>query len=164
MEHPVSILAYEISAPHYTAKGDLNWEVWTFDLPHSFKHDRKSCVTYCPPSRPVCERRRDSLLQITALPILARVPGTIHLIAEVCFAGVQNITALGNLITWQKVEYDFDFHKQDFPCNILALVLSEGKSILKVTLNGFLAQIELWCFVKFIDVLNRVVFPNCVDS
>ncbi|KAK2167645.1 hypothetical protein NP493_1267g00011 [Ridgeia piscesae] len=45
--------------------------------------------------------------------------------------GVQNITALGNLITWQKVEYDFDFHKQDFPCNILALVLSEGKSILK---------------------------------
>ena len=48
-------------------------------------------------------------------------------------AGVQNITALGTLITWQKVEYDFDFHRQDFPCNIPALVLSEGKSILKVT-------------------------------
>ena len=48
-------------------------------------------------------------------------------------AGVQNITSLGTLITWQKVEYDFDFHKQDFPCNIPALVLSEGKSILKVS-------------------------------
>jgi len=82
-------------------------------------------------------------LHVTALPILVREPGIVRLIVEVYFAGVQNITALGNLITWQKVEYDFDFHKQDFPCNILALVLSEGKSILKVTLNGFLVHIYL---------------------
>ncbi|XP_072042035.1 mini-chromosome maintenance complex-binding protein-like [Amphiura filiformis] len=44
--------------------------------------------------------------------------------------GVQNLTALGNLIAWQKVEYDFNFHKTDFPANVTVLVLSEGKSLL----------------------------------
>ncbi|KAL4232389.1 hypothetical protein ACF0H5_009957 [Mactra antiquata] len=44
--------------------------------------------------------------------------------------GVKNIQALGNVISWQKVQYDFDFHHQDFLCNISALILSEGRSIL----------------------------------
>lgn len=44
--------------------------------------------------------------------------------------GVRNIQALGNLISWQKVEYDFNFHKQDFLANVSVLVLSEGKSLL----------------------------------
>lgn len=45
-------------------------------------------------------------------------------------AGVQNVTALGSLITWQKLEYDFKFYKTDFLANIQVLVLSEGKSML----------------------------------
>ncbi|XP_064601604.1 mini-chromosome maintenance complex-binding protein-like [Liolophura sinensis] len=44
--------------------------------------------------------------------------------------GVQNVTALGNLIVWQKVEYDFCYHKQDFPASVPVLTLSEGKSLL----------------------------------
>lgn len=44
--------------------------------------------------------------------------------------GVRNITALGNLITWQKVDYDFNFHQMEFPCNINVLVASEGRSLL----------------------------------
>ncbi|KAK3598677.1 hypothetical protein CHS0354_006350 [Potamilus streckersoni] len=44
--------------------------------------------------------------------------------------GVKNIQALGNLITWQKVEYDFSYHRQDFHANVSILTLSEGKSIL----------------------------------
>ncbi|WAR21645.1 MCMBP-like protein [Mya arenaria] len=44
--------------------------------------------------------------------------------------GVRNLSALGNMINWQKVEYDFNFHKQDFHSNVQALVLSEGKSLL----------------------------------
>jgi len=48
------------------------------------------------------------------------------------FAGVQNITALGNAITWQKVDYDFDFHQMEFPCNLNIVVTSEGKSLLPV--------------------------------
>lgn len=44
--------------------------------------------------------------------------------------GVRNVTALGSIISWQKLEYDFDFYKTDFMSNIQVLVLSEGKSML----------------------------------
>lgn len=44
--------------------------------------------------------------------------------------GVENIRALADMISWQKVMYDFGYHKQEFPCDISALVISEGKSIL----------------------------------
>lgn len=43
------------------------------------------------------------------------------------------MTALGNVISWQKLDYDFAFHKQAFPTDVVTLVLSEGKSILKVS-------------------------------
>ncbi|XP_048407430.1 mini-chromosome maintenance complex-binding protein isoform X1 [Stegostoma tigrinum] len=44
--------------------------------------------------------------------------------------GVRNVTALGNLITWQKVDYDFSYHQMEFPCNINVLITSEGRSLL----------------------------------
>ncbi|XP_052263772.1 mini-chromosome maintenance complex-binding protein-like [Dreissena polymorpha] len=44
--------------------------------------------------------------------------------------GVKNLAALGNLITWQKVEYDFNFHRQEFMADVSVLILSEGRSIL----------------------------------
>ncbi|NXU83779.1 MCMBP protein, partial [Xiphorhynchus elegans] len=44
--------------------------------------------------------------------------------------GVHNVTALGNLITWQKVDYDFNYHRMEFPCNINVLITSEGRSLL----------------------------------
>ncbi|XP_010791733.1 mini-chromosome maintenance complex-binding protein [Notothenia coriiceps] len=44
--------------------------------------------------------------------------------------GVHNITALGNLISWQKVDYDFNYHQMEFPCNINVLTVSEGRSLL----------------------------------
>ncbi|KAA0717965.1 Mini-chromosome maintenance complex-binding protein [Triplophysa tibetana] len=44
--------------------------------------------------------------------------------------GVRNITALGNLISWQKVDYDFNYHQMEFPCNINVLITSEGRSLL----------------------------------
>uniref|UniRef100_UPI0037E796D3 mini-chromosome maintenance complex-binding protein n=1 Tax=Semicossyphus pulcher TaxID=241346 RepID=UPI0037E796D3 len=44
--------------------------------------------------------------------------------------GVRNITALGNLISWQKVEYDFNYHQMEFPCNINVLITSESRSLL----------------------------------
>jgi len=42
--------------------------------------------------------------------------------------GVNNLKALGNLITWQKVEYDFTYHTLDRDADISVLVLSEGRS------------------------------------
>lgn len=51
----------------------------------------------------------------------------------VCCVGVRNVTALGNLITWQKVDYDFNYHQMEFPCNINVLIASEGRSLLPVS-------------------------------
>ncbi|XP_069468048.1 mini-chromosome maintenance complex-binding protein isoform X2 [Ambystoma mexicanum] len=45
-------------------------------------------------------------------------------------AGVHNLTAIGNLITWQKVDYDFSFHRMEFQSNVNVLITSEGKSLL----------------------------------
>ncbi|KAG6460337.1 mini-chromosome maintenance complex-binding protein [Manduca sexta] len=44
--------------------------------------------------------------------------------------GVSNVTALGNLIKTQKVEYDFKYYKMDFNSDVSVLILSEGKSLL----------------------------------
>lgn len=56
---------------------------------------------------------------------------THHSAVSLC-AGVRNVTALGNLISWQKVDYDFSYHQMEFPCNINVLVSSEGRSLLPV--------------------------------
>jgi len=45
-------------------------------------------------------------------------------------AGLKNLTALGHLITWQKVEYDFKFHLMEYQADVPCLVLSEGRSML----------------------------------
>ncbi|KAL8579010.1 hypothetical protein ACOMHN_035949 [Nucella lapillus] len=44
--------------------------------------------------------------------------------------GVNNVAALGNVIQWQKVTYDFQYHTQDFTTDLPVLVLSEGESFL----------------------------------
>jgi len=43
---------------------------------------------------------------------------------------VQNLTALGNLMTWQKVDYDFKYHNLEYQTDIPVLVMSEGRSML----------------------------------
>ena len=47
-------------------------------------------------------------------------------------AGVANMAALGSVVSWQKLDYDFEFHRQPFHTDIAVLVMSEGKSLLKV--------------------------------
>lgn len=54
----------------------------------------------------------------------------------VCCPGVRNVTALGNVISWQKVDYDFNYHQMEFPCNINVLIASEGRSLLPVRTNS----------------------------
>lgn len=44
--------------------------------------------------------------------------------------GVQNLTALGNVINWQKIDYDFQYHPIEQHTNIPVLILSEGKSMI----------------------------------
>lgn len=35
--------------------------------------------------------------------------------------GVKNLTALGNLIQWQKLHYDFQYHTSEFECNVVSV-------------------------------------------
>lgn len=44
--------------------------------------------------------------------------------------GLMNFNSIKDIITWQKVNYDFNYHQQEFPTNIRVLTLSETKSIL----------------------------------
>ena len=44
--------------------------------------------------------------------------------------GVKNITALGQVIKFQALPYDFGYHNLSFDTDIPCLVLSEGRSIL----------------------------------
>jgi len=43
--------------------------------------------------------------------------------------GVRNVTAIGNLISWQKLEYNFNYHQIEFETDIPCLVFSEGRSM-----------------------------------
>lgn len=53
------------------------------------------------------------------------------------------MTALGNLMRWQRVNYDFKFHSQEFTADVPVLTLSEGKSLLPVSIG--LTKVGLWC-------------------
>ncbi|KAH9515258.1 hypothetical protein Btru_014015, partial [Bulinus truncatus] len=44
--------------------------------------------------------------------------------------GVLNVKALADVINWQKVDYDFQWHPIPVPTNINVLTLSEGESLL----------------------------------
>lgn len=50
--------------------------------------------------------------------------------------GLKNLTALGNLINWQKVEYDFVYNQIEFTTDVPCLVLSEGRSMLPNDAQG----------------------------
>jgi len=68
--------------------------------------------------------------------------------------GVANMSALGSVISWQKLDYDFQFHQQPFHTDIAVLVLSEGKSMLKVCVLGyFYMMIVSWSVLCF-GILN----------
>ncbi|XP_017279826.1 mini-chromosome maintenance complex-binding protein [Kryptolebias marmoratus] len=70
--------------------------------------------------------------------------------------GVRNVTALGNLISWQKVDYDFSYHQMEFPCNVNVLVVSEGRSLLPsdchVRLQPQVAPVTMEEYVSSIQV------------
>jgi len=44
--------------------------------------------------------------------------------------GLSNLTAVGNLIRWQKLDYDFKYHSLEYETDVSVLVLSEGRSLL----------------------------------
>ncbi|MBN3295848.1 MCMBP protein, partial [Amia calva] len=80
-------------------------------------------------------------------------------------SGVQNLTALGNLISWQKVDYDFNFHQMEFPCNINVLITSEGRSLLpsdcQVHLQPQLAPPNM---EEYLSALQVALMPSLLNK
>ena len=52
------------------------------------------------------------------------------------YQGVLNVRALSELIMWQRVQYNFQFHRNEFQADLPVLVLSEGRSIFTVRLHS----------------------------
>ena len=50
------------------------------------------------------------------------------------------MTALGNVASWQKIEYDFNFHLVEFPVDIPVLILSERRSMIAADVHLPLRQ------------------------
>ena len=48
-------------------------------------------------------------------------------------SGVMNVKTIAELINWQKVDYDFEFHPIPVHTDINVLILSEGESLLPVS-------------------------------
>ncbi|KAG9341040.1 hypothetical protein JZ751_019794 [Albula glossodonta] len=80
-------------------------------------------------------------------------------------AGVRNITALGNLISWQKVDYDFSFHQMEFPCNINVLIASEGRSLLPSDCQVHLQpKLALPNLEEYMNALHAAVSPSTLNK
>lgn len=85
------------------------------------------------------------------------------------FVGVHNVTALSNLITWQKVDYDFSYHQMEFPCNINVFITSEGRSLLPVMKGhfkmdgGYIGKISIFllCFLVLLIINKLNLFQSC---
>uniref|UniRef100_A0A8D0L2R4 Mini-chromosome maintenance complex-binding protein n=1 Tax=Sphenodon punctatus TaxID=8508 RepID=A0A8D0L2R4_SPHPU len=79
--------------------------------------------------------------------------------------GVHNVTALGNLITWQKVDYDFSYHQMEFPCNVNVLITSEGRSLLPSDCQVHLQpQIIPPNMEEYMNSLLSAVLPSVLNK
>ncbi|MCL4136287.1 UNVERIFIED_CONTAM: hypothetical protein GTU68_039217 [Idotea baltica] len=66
------------------------------------------------------------------------MPANLHLVVDetqltagqLDSKGVRNLTALGTLINWQKVDYDFQYHSLEQHTNIPVFIMSEGKAMI----------------------------------
>lgn len=86
-------------------------------------------LNFVPKKDYTANRLKSSILQLSQSTNLI-VDETALQAGQLNANGVKNVTALGNVISWQKLEYDFNFYKADFTTNLLILILSEGKSLL----------------------------------
>ncbi|GAB1292773.1 Mini-chromosome maintenance complex-binding protein [Apodemus speciosus] len=79
--------------------------------------------------------------------------------------GVHNVTALSNLITWQKVDYDFSYHQMEFPCNINVLITSEGRSLLPADCQVHLQpQLMPPNMEEYMNGLLSAVLPSVLNK
>jgi len=74
---------------------------------------------------------------------------------------LKNLTAIGNLISWQKVDYDFKYHTLEYETDIPVMVMSEGRSLLPsdfqlmVKTEDTPSNILENCFRNISSILNQ---------
>ena len=90
---------------------------------------KMNTLNFMPTKDYSANRLKSSILQLT--------DGTNFVVDETALEagqlngnGVRNVAALSDIISWQKLEYDFNVYKAEFSTNLLLLILSEGKSLL----------------------------------
>ncbi|CAH1783251.1 unnamed protein product [Owenia fusiformis] len=103
------------------------------------KIDSMNNMKFSPKKDYTANRLISGILQLAEQTLLV-IDETVLESGQLNANGIGNLAALGNVVNWQKVEYDFNFHKQDFPCNIACLILSEGKSMIN---SDFLMPMSL---------------------
>uniref|UniRef100_A0A8C4Q7A1 Mini-chromosome maintenance complex-binding protein n=1 Tax=Eptatretus burgeri TaxID=7764 RepID=A0A8C4Q7A1_EPTBU len=119
---------------------------------------------FCPRKDYSANRLLAGILQLSSGSLLM-IDETELQTGQLDVTGVQNITALGNAITWQKVDYDFDFHQMEFPCNLNIVVTSEGKSLLPSDCQVRLKpQVVLANFNEYFGALRNSLSPALLDK
>ena len=96
-------------------------------------------LSFVPKKDYTANRLKSSILQLSESSHLI-VDETALEAGQLDGNGVRNVTALGNVISWQKLEYDFNYYKAEFTTNLLVLILSEGKSLLSSDCHVVLRQ------------------------
>lgn len=96
-------------------------------------------LSFIPKKDYTANRLKSSILQLSESSNLI-VDETALEAGQLDGNGVRNVTALGNVISWQKLEYDFNYYKAEFTTNLLVLILSEGKSLLSSDCHVVLRQ------------------------
>ncbi|XP_065184738.1 mini-chromosome maintenance complex-binding protein-like [Sycon ciliatum] len=100
-----------------------------YNLPMSLGHLNKQAL--CPKKDYSTNRLTTGQLQLSE--------GTVMLLDETALSegqlnetGISNIVAINSVLSRQQLAYDFQYQTIDFPTNVNAIVVSEGKSILQV--------------------------------
>uniref|UniRef100_UPI00358FA7D1 mini-chromosome maintenance complex-binding protein isoform X2 n=1 Tax=Myxine glutinosa TaxID=7769 RepID=UPI00358FA7D1 len=119
---------------------------------------------FCPRKDYSANRLLAGILQLASGSLLM-IDETELQAGQLDVTGVQNITALGNAVTWQKVDYDFDFHQMEFPCNLNIIITSEGKSLLPSDCQVRLKpQVVLANFNEYFEALRSSLSPALLDK
>lgn len=101
-----------------------------------------------------CNRITSGLLQLThnthlILDETKLTPG--HLSQS----GVRAVSAISDVINYQKVTYDFNYFPMEFDCDIPILILSEGKSLLPVC-TSILLNGKKFSFLLYFRVISTL--------
>ncbi len=84
------------------------------------KHEIQVMKVLCPLSFPAASVTKDTNIVCVYIGTHLLADETALSSGQLTEVGVSNLTALGNVIQWQKVTYDFQYHTTEFDCNLVS--------------------------------------------